>query len=70
MLVLWSATGPLATWYAGEGGPLSLWRELADDVRGWPVDGGHFFPEEHPETTAAAVADFVRERRQLASSRA
>jgi haloacetate dehalogenase len=39
-------------------GPLTLWRQLADNVTGWPVDGGHFFPEEHPEHTAAALADF------------
>jgi haloacetate dehalogenase len=48
VLVLWSATGPLATWYVDEGGPLPLWRELADNVTGEPVEGGHFFPEEHP----------------------
>jgi haloacetate dehalogenase len=60
MLVLWSADGPLATWYRGAGGPLTLWRELADDVRGQAVDGGHFFPEEHPAETAKALAAFFR----------
>jgi haloacetate dehalogenase len=59
VLALWSRGGPLSTWYSDDGGPLSLWRELADNVTGWPVDGGHFFPEEHPEHTAAALTDFL-----------
>jgi haloacetate dehalogenase len=58
VLVLWSATGPLASWYLDEGGPIELWRELAPDVSGNPVDGGHFFPEEHPRDTAEALAAF------------
>jgi haloacetate dehalogenase len=37
---------------------LALWREVADNVTGWAVDGGHFFPEEHPEDTAATLANF------------
>lgn len=58
VLALWSGRGPLSAWYADEGGPLALWRELADDVDGAPVDGGHFFPEEHPKQTASALAAF------------
>jgi haloacetate dehalogenase len=58
LLALWSADGPLASWYVAEGGPLSLWRELADDVQGRAVEGGHFFPEERPEETAAALGSF------------
>ena len=57
-LALWSARGPLAIWYADAGGPLALWRDFADDVNGRPVDGGHFFPEEHPTDTAEALAAF------------
>src|SRR5215204_4325758 len=34
VLALWSAAGPLGTWYDRDGGPLALWREWADDVRG------------------------------------
>jgi haloacetate dehalogenase len=60
VLALWSASGPLASWYVDDGGPLSLWRELASDVTGGPVDGGHFFPEEHPESTATALRAFFR----------
>jgi haloacetate dehalogenase len=58
VLALWSAQGGLASWYADEGGPLALWRAFADDVRGGPVGGGHFFPEEDPAGTAAALRDF------------
>jgi haloacetate dehalogenase len=58
VLVLWSGTGPLASWYIDDGGPLELWRELAPNVTGHPVDGGHFFPEERPQDTAQALAAF------------
>ncbi len=58
LLVLWSGQGALATWYADEGGPLALWRAWADDVQGHPLDAGHFFPEELPEQTAAALRQF------------
>jgi haloacetate dehalogenase len=34
------------------GGPLAIWRAWANDVRGGPLDAGHFFPEEIPGTTA------------------
>ena len=57
VLVLWSARGPLGTWYQPDG-PLALWRRWARDVRGWPVAAGHFFPEEVPHDTAKALADF------------
>jgi haloacetate dehalogenase len=58
VLALWSASGPLSTWYDGDGGPLALWRELAPDVTGEPVDGGHFFPEERPSAIAGALSGF------------
>jgi haloacetate dehalogenase len=58
VLVLWSASGPLSNWYGEAGGPLALWRELAGNVTGEPVDGGHFFPEEHPSAVASALSGF------------
>jgi haloacetate dehalogenase len=58
VLALWSGSGPLGTWYTTEGGPLALWSELATEVSGGPVDGGHFFPEEHPKKTATMLAEF------------
>jgi haloacetate dehalogenase len=58
MLVLWSARGPLGTWYEEEGGPIALWRAWGDNVEGQPIDAGHFFPEEDPKGTAAALTRF------------
>jgi len=61
LLALWSETGALENWYSAEGGPLALWRRWADDARGHRVPGGHFFPEEHAATTAAALREFLTE---------
>lgn len=58
LLALWSANGPLGVWYAEEGGPIALWRAWGEDVRGRPLDAGHFFPEEAPEETAEALRRF------------
>ena len=58
VLALWSDQGGLATWYAGEGGPVALWRSWGGDVRGHAIRGGHFFPEEVPKETAAALRGF------------
>jgi haloacetate dehalogenase len=58
VLVLWSGRGPLGSWYAERGGPLALWRAWANDVRGGPLDAGHFFPEEIPERTAQELSGF------------
>lgn len=59
LLALWSAQGPLNTWYTDEGGPIALWQAWANDVQGWPISGGHFFPEEKPELTAEALRNFL-----------
>jgi haloacetate dehalogenase len=67
LLALWSAKGALGTWYAEEGGPMALWAEWGDDVRGHPLDAGHFFPEEAPEHTAEALIHFFTRSRQTAS---
>jgi haloacetate dehalogenase len=60
LLVLWSGSGPLGSWYARLGGPVVLWRALGDDVQGQAFDAGHFFPEEMPAETAAALEHFFR----------
>jgi haloacetate dehalogenase len=57
-LVLWAADSALDTWYGDAGGPLQIWRQWADDVRGEAVAGGHFFPEVYPEDTANRLHDF------------
>ena len=46
-LVLWSATGPVGRWYD----PLEVWTDWATDVRGGPIEAGHFLPEEAPGET-------------------
>jgi haloacetate dehalogenase len=53
---MWSAQGPLDNWYAE--GPVTLWRDWADDVTGYPLKGGHFFPEAAPQQTADALRRF------------
>ena len=60
LLVLWSAHGPLNEWYVGQGGPVALWRAWADEVHGETIDGGHFFPEDAADQTAAALIRFFR----------
>jgi haloacetate dehalogenase len=59
LLALWSAAGPLDTWYVEESGPIALWQAWCDDVRGHSVTGGHFFPEEAPAQTADALTRFL-----------
>ncbi len=59
-LALWSAAGPLSNWYEREGGPLAIWQHWCENVNGRPIDGGHFFPEERPNETAAALSAFLR----------
>ena len=61
LLALWSAQGALDTWYVEAGGPIALWRAWSDDVRGHPLEAGHFFPEEAPEQTADALNRFFAE---------
>jgi haloacetate dehalogenase len=58
VLAVWSANGPLASWY-GDPGPLALWQAWADDVQARTIDAGHFFPEEAPEETAAILKEFL-----------
>jgi haloacetate dehalogenase len=58
LLAIWAAGGALGTWYTDEGGPLGLWQEWAEDVRGFGIEAGHFFPEERPAQTAEALRRF------------
>lgn len=54
MLAIWGASGiPSET-----KSPLDTWREWATDVRGFPIDCGHYLPEEDPQSTAKALIDF------------
>ncbi len=59
VLVLWSARDELHRWYDGD--VISAWREWATDVRGRPIDAGHFIAEEAPEATYEALVEFFAE---------
>jgi len=59
MLHLWAEGGPLDTFYADEGGPLGIWRQWAPRANGQAMKGGHFFPEENPDDTAALLKRFL-----------
>jgi haloacetate dehalogenase len=56
---LWAAGGPLDIFYTKDGGPLGIWRQWAPHVEGQAMKGGHFFPEENPDDTAALVKRFL-----------
>jgi haloacetate dehalogenase len=49
MLALWGADGAVGRNFD----VLASWREWAADVRGGPVSGGHYIPEEAPEELLA-----------------
>ncbi|SDT54527.1 alpha/beta fold hydrolase [Bradyrhizobium canariense] len=59
MLHLWSAGGPLDTFYERDGGALGIWRKWADNVHGQAMKGGHFFPEENPTETTEILTKFL-----------
>ena len=55
LLVFWGERSIVGTSYD----PLSLWREVATDVRGRALPGGHNLPEELPEQTLSAILEFI-----------
>ena len=59
MLHLWAEGGPLDRFYAQDGGSLGIWRQWAPRAYGQAMKGGHFFPEENPDDTAALVTQFL-----------
>ena len=54
LLVLWGATAMVGNKYD----MLAAWREVAFDVSGFSVPGGHYLPEESPDETYQALLDF------------
>jgi haloacetate dehalogenase len=57
LLAIWGGRGVVDRIYDVE----SVWREYANDVRGKPLDTGHFLAEERPEETARELKIFLRE---------
>jgi len=57
LLALWGDAG-IATAAAT---PLDTWKTWATNVRGSPVDSGHFLAEENPEVTAKLLREFFLE---------
>jgi haloacetate dehalogenase len=39
---------------------LACWRDWATDLRGHPIESGHYMPEENPDATARALLDFFK----------
>ena len=54
LLVLWGATAMVGNKYD----MLAAWREVAEDVSGFSVPGGHYLPEESPDETYQALLNF------------
>ncbi|QLY34687.1 alpha/beta hydrolase [Nocardia huaxiensis] len=55
VLVLWDEKG-----FVGQSfDPLRVWQRWAPDVRGKPLRGGHFLPEENPDEVARELLDFL-----------
>jgi haloacetate dehalogenase len=55
LLVLWGERSIVGT----SSDPLRLWRDVANDVRGRALPGGHNLPEELPEETLAEILGFI-----------
>jgi haloacetate dehalogenase len=57
MLALWGDAGVAAA----AATPLDTWKKWATNVRGAPVDSGHFLTEENPDVTAKLLREFFLE---------
>jgi len=55
LLVLWGEQSIVGRFYE----PLQLWQQLATDVRGRSLPGGHSLPEELPEEVLAEIIGFI-----------
>ncbi len=54
MLALWGDAGVASA----AATPLDTWKKWATNVRGAPVDSGHFLTEENPDVTAKVLREF------------
>jgi haloacetate dehalogenase len=68
-LCLWSLRDDLEDLY---GDPVRIWRDWADDVRGYGIDSGHHVAEEAPGPLVEALGGFLGQglRRAGADGRA
>ena len=57
LLALWGGRGIVEKTYEVE----AVWREYATDVKGKPLDAGHFLAEERPEETTEELRGFLVE---------
>jgi haloacetate dehalogenase len=57
VLALWGSGGLPAN---AELDPLTCWRDWAPDLRGFPIESGHYVPEENPTASAQALLEFFR----------
>jgi len=57
-LVLWGADGAMALAYD----VAATWSDRLSDMQAHGVPGGHFFPDQSPRDTAAALARFLADR--------
>lgn len=55
LLTLWGGRGVMERIYDVE----AVWREYAADVRGRPIDAGHFLAEERPDESAQELGNFL-----------
>lgn len=56
MLCLWSLRDDMEQIY---GDPVAVWRNWADDVRGFGIDSGHHVAEENPGALSQAIQEFL-----------
>jgi haloacetate dehalogenase len=54
LLVLWGTQSGQGSGYD----LLKVWRDHAEDVRGFGIDSGHFIPEERPDAVVKALTEF------------
>ena len=54
LLALWGANGMVGNKYD----MLAAWRDVAENVSGFAVPGGHYLPEEAPDETYCALLNF------------
>jgi haloacetate dehalogenase len=58
VLALWSGRGDLERWFD----VIEVWQRWADDVRGEPIDCGHYLAEEKPQAVSSALLQFFSDQ--------